>query len=51
MVDAYSYGYPCWVVKEGVFDRAPLSHQVALFDLHHKYTTMVHLQQALQALG
>lgn len=51
VVDAYSYGYPCWVVEEGVFDRAPLSHQVALFDLHHKYATVVHLEQALQALA
>jgi nicotinamidase-related amidase len=36
-VDACSYGFKVIVVEDGVGDRAPLSHRVALFDLDAKY--------------
>lgn len=47
VVDAYSHGFKVMVCEEAVFDRSPLSHQVNLFDIHHKYATVVHLVDAL----
>jgi maleamate amidohydrolase len=50
-VDAYSHGFSVVVVEEAVFDRSPLSHKVALFDLHLKYASVVHADRALDLLG
>jgi maleamate amidohydrolase len=50
VVDAYSYGFKTMVCEEAVFDRAPLSHKVSLFDLHHKYATVAHLDEVLTYL-
>ncbi|MDK3255395.1 isochorismatase family protein [Blastococcus capsensis] len=49
-VDAYSHGFSVVVVEEAVFDRSPLSHKVALFDLHLKYASVVHADRALELL-
>lgn len=51
VVDAYSYGFHAVVVEECVFDRSPLSHKVSLFDLHHKYADVMHLDEAKKYLG
>ncbi|MDF1590558.1 MAG: isochorismatase family protein [Desulfobacterales bacterium] len=45
VVDAYSYGFHAVVVEECCFDRSLLSHKVNLFDLHHKYADVMHLQE------
>jgi maleamate amidohydrolase len=45
VVDAYSYGFHAVVVEECCFDRSLLSHQVNLFDLHHKYADVMHLEE------
>ncbi len=47
VVDAYSHGYHTVVVEECVFDRSPLSHKISLFDLHHKYADVMHLDEIL----
>ena len=44
-VDAYSYGFHTVVVEECCFDRSLLSHKVNLFDLHHKYADVMHLEE------
>ena len=44
-VDAYSLGYHVSIVEECVFDRSPLSHNVNLFDLHHKYSDVMTLEE------
>lgn len=49
-VDAYSFGYHVSIVEECVFDRSPLSHKVNLFDLHHKYSDVMTLQQVKETL-
>jgi nicotinamidase-related amidase len=49
-VDAYSHGLEVVIVEEATFDRIEISHKVNLFDLHHKYATVVHLQEALEYL-
>lgn len=49
-VDAYSHGWEVMVVEEATFDRIDISHKVNLFDLHHKYATVVHLDEALDYL-
>lgn len=45
VVDAYSYGFHTVVVEECCFDRSLLSHKVNLFDLHHKYADVMHLNE------
>ncbi len=50
VVDALSYGYPCFVVEECTFDRFRLSHLVNLFDLNAKYAEVISLSEALAYL-
>ena len=50
VVDAYSYGFHTVVVEECCFDRSLLSHKVNLFDLHHKYADVLHLEEVRQHL-
>ncbi len=50
-VDAYSLGFHVSVIEECVFDRSMLSHKVNLFDLHHKYADVLHIEQAVSELG
>lgn len=45
VVDAYSNGFHVVVVEECCFDRSPLSHKVNLFDMHHKYADVMHLDE------
>ena len=49
-VDAYSHGFHVVLVEEGCFDRSLLSHKVNLFDLHHKYADVMHLEDVLAHL-
>ncbi len=44
-VDAYSYGFHTVLVEECCFDRSLLSHKINLFDLHHKYADIMHLDE------
>lgn len=41
VVDAYAAGYHVIVVEDGTGDRSPVSHAANLFDMHHKYATVV----------
>ena len=50
VVDAYSAGFHVAIAEECVFDRSPLSHKVNLFDLHHKYADVLHLDEILEHL-
>ncbi|MBI4493942.1 MAG: isochorismatase family protein [Chloroflexi bacterium] len=50
VVDAYSHGFQVGVVEECTFDRSELCHKVNLFDLHHKYADVLHLEAALAYL-
>jgi nicotinamidase-related amidase len=50
-VDAYSNGFHVVLVEECCFDRSLLSHKVNLFDLHHKYADVLHLDDVLAHLG
>ncbi len=47
VVDAFSYGYRCFVVEECVFDRFDLSHLVNLFDMNAKYADVITLDEAI----
>ncbi len=49
-VDAYSHGFHVVVVEECCFDRSPLSHQVNLFDLHHKHADVMALDDVVEHL-
>jgi maleamate amidohydrolase len=50
-VDAYSHGFHVVLVEECCFDRSALSHKVNLFDLHHKYADVLHLETVLAELA
>jgi maleamate amidohydrolase len=49
-VDAYSYGFHNVLVEECTYDRSKLSHKVNLFDLHHKYADVMHVDEVLAHL-
>ena len=49
-VDAYSYGFHSVVVEECSYDRSLLSHKVNLFDLHHKYADVMHVDEVISHL-
>ena len=49
-VDAYSHGFHVVLVEECCFDRSLLSHKVNLFDLHHKYTDVMHVDEVVAHL-
>jgi len=49
-VDAFSYGFHNVVVEECTYDRTMLSHKVNLFDLHHKYADVMHIEDVLAHL-
>ena len=46
-VDAYSNGFHVSLVEECTYDRAELTHKVNLFDLHHKYIDVMHLDEVV----
>lgn len=51
VVDAYSHGFKVAVVEEATFDRSMLSHKVNLFDMHLKYASVLHVDEALAHLA
>lgn len=50
VVDAYSYGFHVSLVEECCYDRYPLTHKINLFDMHHKYADVMHLDDVLAEL-
>jgi len=51
VVDGYSNGFHVTIVEECTYDRAELTHKVNLFDLHHKYADVMHIDEVLAHLG
>ena len=51
VVEGFSNGFQMTVVEECVFDRSMLSHKVALFDLHHKYADVMHIEEVVDHLN
>ncbi len=50
VVDAYSSGFHVSLVEECTYDRAELTHKVNLFDLHHKYVDVMHVEEVIAHL-
>ena len=50
VVDGYSSGFHVSLVEECTYDRAELTHKVNLFDLHHKYADVMHLDEVVAHL-
>jgi nicotinamidase-related amidase len=50
VVDAYSCGFHTTVVEECCFDRSILSHKINLFDMHHKYADVIHVDEVVAHL-
>lgn len=51
VVDGYSSGYHVTIVEECTYDRAELTHKVNLFDMHHKYADVMHLDEVVASLS
>ena len=49
-VDAYSHGFHVMLAEESCFDRSPISHKVNLFDMHHKYADVLHVEDVIARL-
>jgi nicotinamidase-related amidase len=49
-VDGYSNGLHVSLVEECTFDRHELVHKMNLFDLHHKYADVMHLDEVVAHL-
>jgi nicotinamidase-related amidase len=49
-VDAYSYAFHSVLVEECTYDRSLLSHKVNLFDMHHKYADVMHVDEVVAHL-
>ena len=49
-VDAYSNGFHVSLIEECIYDRAELTHKVNLFDMHHKYCDVMHLDEVVAHL-
>jgi nicotinamidase-related amidase len=50
-VDAYSYGFHNTLVEECTYDRSMLSHKINLFDMHHKYADVMHVEDVIAHLA
>jgi maleamate amidohydrolase len=50
-VEAYSHGFHVVLVEECCFDRHLLSHQINLFDMHHKYADVMHVDEVVRHLA
>ena len=50
VVDGYSCGLHVSVVEECTYDRAELTHKINLFDMHHKYADVMHIDEVLAHL-
>jgi nicotinamidase-related amidase len=51
VVDGYSHGFHVTVAEECTFDRSLLCHEVNLFDMHHKYADVMHVDEIIGAIG
>lgn len=49
-VDGYSYGFHMAMAEECCFDRSEMSHKINLFDLHHKYADVIHVDDIVAHL-
>jgi maleamate amidohydrolase len=49
-VDAYSNGFHVSLVEECTYDRAELMHKMNLFDMHHKYCDVMHINEVVAHL-
>jgi nicotinamidase-related amidase len=49
-LDAYTHGFHVVLVEECCFDRNIISHKVNLFDLHHKYADVMHVDNVIAHL-
>ena len=51
VVEGYSSGLHVTIVEECTYDRAELTHKVNLFDMHHKYADVMHIDEVVAHLG
>jgi nicotinamidase-related amidase len=49
-VDAYSNGFHVTIAEECCYDRSLIAHKINLFDLHHKYCDVMHVDEIVAAL-
>jgi nicotinamidase-related amidase len=50
-VDGYSNGFHVTLAEECCYDRHLLSHKINLFDMHHKYCDVMHVEEIVAHLN
>jgi maleamate amidohydrolase len=50
-VDAFMHGFQVSLVEECTYDREPLLHKINLFDMHHKYVDVMHVDEVIDHLN
>ena len=50
VADAYNYGFHVVIAEECTYDRSLLSHKINLFDMHHKYADVMHMDELAEHL-
>ena len=51
VVDAFSHGYPTFVVDDCCFDRSEFAHAANLFDISGKYASVLSLEDLTPLLA
>ena len=51
VLDAYSNGIHVTLAEEGCFDRYIDTHKMNLFDMHHKYADVMHVEEIVDELN
>ena len=49
--DAKANGFHVTLVEECCYDRTAINHMVNLFDMHHKYADVMHLDEVLSHIN
>lgn len=51
VVDGFMHGFHVSIVEECTYDRNPLLHKINLFDMHHKYADVMHVDEVAARFG
>jgi maleamate amidohydrolase len=49
-IDGYSNGFHMTIAEECAYDRSMISHKINLFDMHHKYADVMHVDAVVDHL-
>ncbi len=50
VVEAVALGFHVTIAEECCFDRMTISHKINLYDMHHKYADVMHVDEIIAHL-